>query len=255
MNEVATRNENLPMDATASGADYLKEYGEQASMRSIVGKLLKFSKGDYMAGEGDDDIPVGTEMIVNIPSLTVGWIRWADNKPTEQIMGVVFEGYKPPKRTTLGDDDKSLWEVDDVTHQPRDPWQLTNYLIMKMPDSEQLYTFTTSSRGGIQAVGELMKVVAPRLRMQPKTMPIITLGVDFYVHDKYGRIKVPLFVPVRKWGDISQFDDAQGEMDMAETVDPKTGEVTGGEVKTAGQAALDATKDVRASKPRPGTKF
>jgi hypothetical protein len=71
------------------------------------GKLLKFSKGDYLVGEDNDEVEEGTQYVANMDELMVGWIRWADGKPEDQIMGRVSEGYQPPKRNTLGDDDKT----------------------------------------------------------------------------------------------------------------------------------------------------
>ena len=47
------------------------------------------------------------------------------------------------------------WEIDN-TGQPKDCWQFSNYLPLKFADGT-LYTFTTSSRGGLGAVGDLVR--------------------------------------------------------------------------------------------------
>jgi len=240
MNQIAERNENLPMNEAEPFNPY-SQYGEQASQRNIVGKLLKFSKGDYTAGENNDEIPVGTELIANMESLAVGWMKWADNKPEEQIMGLVKDAFQPPKRKDLDATDESDWEIDE-TGKPRDPWQFSNQLVLKVPgEGGQVYTFATSSRGGINAIGELCKIYGKAMRSKPNDFPVIILRVGSYMHSvkAYGRIKFPVF-DVKTWASKAEFAEPQGEL----PIDPETGEVGG-----------DGGKDVGPSKPRPTTKF
>jgi hypothetical protein len=188
--EVSNGDEN-------GGLNYFEQYGNSASQKSITGRLLKFSKGDYLAGEDEEEIDADTTLVAIMDQLNVGWIKWEDNKPVQQIMGPVAEGYQPPRRNTLGDDDKDLWEVDS-NGKPRDPWQFSNYLIMKDPgkngDPENLYTFATSSTGGRNAIGEVCKVFGKEMRRKPDEWPIIKLGVSSYNHSnkEYGRIKIPV---------------------------------------------------------------
>lgn len=206
MNELSTQQQGTAL--VNPGGNYFQNYGDAVSQKSIVGKLLKFSKGDYLAGENDDEIAEGTKFVANMDELMVGWIRWADNKPTDQIMGRIAEGYQAPKRHELGDNDKSQWETDEQGRE-RDPWQFSNYLILKTPDGkdeDSLFTFTTSSRGGLNAIGELCKAYGKIMRQKPDEFPVIELGVDSYNHPKkeYGRIKVPTF-KVAGWAPKADF--------------------------------------------------
>ena len=124
-------------------------------------------------------------------------------------MGLVAEGYVPPKRSELGDTDESQWETDD-RGEPRDPWQLSNYLVLINPDDvKDQYTFTTTSKGGIGAIGELCKVFGRHMREAPDEDPVIALGVGSYQHrDKqYGRIKFPI-LEVVDWVDKAPFEAA-----------------------------------------------
>ncbi len=180
--------------AEANSKNPFEAYGEGVTQRNIVGTLLKFSKGDYLAGQGNDEIPVGTKMVANMDSLLVGWIRWANNKPTDQQMGAVIEGFQPAKRVDLGDNDKAQWDVDDQGQQ-RDPWQFSNYLVLANPETKELYTFTTSSRGGLNAIGELSKTYGKEMRQRPNEWPVIALNIDSYNHPnkQFGRIKIPVF--------------------------------------------------------------
>ena len=177
--------------ANVSDVDPLVAYADAVSPRHIVGKLLRFSKGDFFAGEESEPIPCGTKLTVAADELLAGWIKWADGRPTEPNMVRVADGKPPLKRSDLGDRDRSTWEADE-RGEPRDPWQFTNYLPMMDEDGE-LYTFATSSAGGLTAVSDLVRRYGQHRRRHPDVYPIVMLGVNSYQHKKkeYGRIKYP----------------------------------------------------------------
>ena len=83
----------------------------------------------------------------------------------------------------------------DGTGKERDPWQRTNYLLCKGLNDGELYTFTTSSKGGLDAVARLCKDYVPFLAQRPNDWPVIEIGTDSYAHPNkdFGRIKVPTF--------------------------------------------------------------
>ena len=184
----------------------------RGAQRPIAGQLMKFSKGEYVAGQENLPLPMGMRFVVNMDQMLTGWIRWDDNKPAEQVMGLVVEGFVPPKRDTLGygykpgdkeeDADTTDWEVDEKSGNPRDPWQPTFYLVMRgldkddKPLEDELYTFTTASKGGSDAVKAFCAVYGKWLRFHPDDHPIITIGYDQYEHSnpQYGWIKTPQFI-------------------------------------------------------------
>ena len=75
------------------------DYGNQASQKAIVGTLLRFSKGDYFAGQDDEEVPMGTKFVANLDEMMVGWIRWEQNRPTDHIMGKVSDSFSRPGAT------------------------------------------------------------------------------------------------------------------------------------------------------------
>jgi hypothetical protein len=170
-------------------------YGEAATARSITGTLLRFSKGDFLAGQDGVDVPIGSRFVAIMDSLLVGWIRWENNAVSDHSkMGSVVEGFQPERRSDLGDHDKDRWEVDNES-QPRDPWQFSNYLILHDVESGEVYTFATASKGGLGAIGELCKVYGNAMRQKPDQYPVVKLDVGSYQHRdrSLGRIKFPIF--------------------------------------------------------------
>jgi hypothetical protein len=167
-------------------------YGEAAKARNFVGELLKFNKGDYLAGQNNREIPIGTRLIANMDSLEIGWVRW-ENGRREPRMGRIVDGFVPARRAELGDNDRDLWPAND-DGEPRDPWQFTNNLVLAAETDGELFTFTTDSNGGRDAIGKLCTEYGKELHRHPDDWPIIELDGDSYLHSnkQRGRIKFPI---------------------------------------------------------------
>jgi len=222
MNDLIKRNGGAI--ATPEANPFLA-HGEAARSTSIIGKLLKFSKGDWMAGEYNEQIPDGTEFVVNMDELLFGWVRWQDMKPTDQIMGKVAKAYQPPRRNELGDLDQSAWDTDEAG-KGRDPWQPTYYALMQGTEKneDQLYTFTTSSKGGMGQIADLCKRVGlAQQRGKTGVHPVVSIGQDSYPHPNkaYGLIKYPTFEIVG-WVEKGLFlnPDAEPELPVEKAPPP-----------------------------------
>jgi hypothetical protein len=138
--EVKIKTDQLPAVPTKNP---FEAYADGADSSTIIGALLKFSKGDWLVGRDGEECNE-KELVAVVTAMLHGWVRWADNRPAEQAMGLLAEGFVPPDRASLGHDDRSRWEVDGAG-KPRDPWQLTVYMPMASLDGKSVYTFTTSS--------------------------------------------------------------------------------------------------------------
>jgi hypothetical protein len=139
MNDIAKRQST---DLATDQSDLFEAYGNAATARSIEGTLLRFSKGDYIAGQEEEQIPLGTRFVACMDSLKAGWVYWQNNAPdpAQERMGLIIERFQPPKRKELGDLDPEEWERDGEG-KPRDPWQFTNHLILH-DEAGKVYTST-----------------------------------------------------------------------------------------------------------------
>jgi len=196
------------MNAITPNINYFAQYAEAASANQIEGKLLKFSKGDWTYGVDGLELPAGTRLVALMTTLTIGWQRWANGKPMDTRFGLVANGYQPPNHRELGDEDSAVWEVD-ANGDARDPWAFVNRFVLIRPDDNTVFTFSTSSRGGINAIGELCKTYS---RAVPGKYPLVSLDVGSYSHSdpRVGKVKFPIFNVV-KYVDAAPFDEARGE--------------------------------------------
>jgi hypothetical protein len=192
-------NEIIKREPTAVAAHWERDpfeiYADSVRPGYIIGKLLKFSKGDYLLGEDAEQVDHGTVVVAAIDQLLTGWIRWENGKPAEHRMVLVASGQLPQLRHDLGYLDRTNWQADNHG-ELRDPWQFTSYLPL-LSLSGDLWTFSTSSDGGHGAIAKLSRAYARHRRSKPDELPLIALKSDSYQHKDRtrGRIKVPVFEP------------------------------------------------------------
>ncbi len=213
--------DNLPATETAGGAvarpDDYNPY--LACAKQFCGSeftFLKFKRGHYYAGPDEDEVPLSTRLVANMREEKFGLRRWWDGQMTEEVMVLARDNMKPPNRSELGDTDRSLWETNDHG-EPRDPWQFTHTLPLKSAETGEDYLFTTSSNGGIKAMGKLLKAYGTEYRQKPGKVPVIELQADDYAHSNkaYGRIDVPV-LPLVDWVDEAELITAEKAGDEPE---------------------------------------
>lgn len=199
------------------GNDPFSAYGAKVS---IGHQFLTFKNGEYLYGQNANVLPLKTRLAANMPGLRVGWRRWWGSQVEDRTVRLI-DGQPPEPRSELGDLDESLWERND-TGQPRDPWQMSN--ILELVDAEgQSYLYTTSSKGGIGAIGRLCEQYGKLYRQRPGKTPIVELSNNFYIHPQYGKTYVPEF-PIVDWaadGVLTEIKTAEAQ--PAKPVTPSPG--------------------------------
>jgi hypothetical protein len=212
--------ERKATDVTLAGGggnrDVYMAVADAVAPKHVQGSLLKFNKGEWLAGEKQEVVPIGTKVIVAVDQTLMGWVFWEDGKPTDHRMVLVSSGEAPARRAELGDFDQSRWEKD-ASGEIRDPWAMTFYVPM-VDDTREIFTFSTTSRGGKNAVADMLRHYSRSRNSNPGKLPVIALDSGTYQHSnsQYGRIKYPIFKYVG-WEDQVAFWNAVG---MSESESP-----------------------------------
>ena len=156
--------------------------------------FFRFAKGAFVTRD-DTPIACGTEFIVPYTAILVGWIRFngEGNKPTRH-MGKLFDGFLPPLRSTLGDDDPTKWELG-LDGKPADPWQMQVLLPLIDTKTNERFVFNTTSRTGRNAVGKLIAACKVLSRKNADVYPVVRLDLGGFQHrdTRIGVVKVPAF--------------------------------------------------------------
>jgi hypothetical protein len=174
-------------------------------------RLLKFVKGKWLIG--DDEVSADRQFIAHAHQLVHGWVKFEDRKVVEQRVGIVADGFKLAERDELGDTDESRWGIENG--EPKDPWSRQYYLPLEDPETGELFTFVTGSKGGDTAIGRLTNQFLRNVR---NGLPIVRLEIGFYKHKQYGRTEVPEFKVVGWTGASGNFAPGGGGRDMNDDI-------------------------------------
>jgi hypothetical protein len=172
-----------PFIAFASGAD---------------GVPLRFDAkvGAWKLGLGADavTIPNGTLVVGQMSYLSHVWSKWEDQKRTGREVAMVGNWEIPKRRDQLDDFDQSFWATDEETGQPKDPWQQSFELPMVNAETDELWIFSTNSKGGVAAVKKLSGAYGRGQNKHPGCYPVIELSSGGYQHPirSRGYINTPL---------------------------------------------------------------
>ena len=145
--------------------DPFQAYADAVAPQTIIGTLLKFSKGEYFAGKESTPVPAGTRFIANLDAMMVGWVKWVNGRPVDHALVRIADGALPARREQLGDTNEEQWQYD-TRGEHRDPWQQVNYLPMINADAE-VFTLSITSIAGLKEVGGLARLTPIIAKVTP----------------------------------------------------------------------------------------
>lgn len=188
--ELATYNENT----------FAAFQNAAAALSGDQKPILKFDKGDWYAGQDNEEMPTGTKLAADMLHAEWGWVRWKDGKPVDRKMVLVASGAGPANRDDLGNLDEGLWDRDDQG-KPRDPWQkMIEIPVREISGEMREMVLSGGSRGYEGACKALFKAFGEGMRTNMGKVPVISLSGDKYQHKQYGMVKVPA-LPIVEWMD------------------------------------------------------
>jgi len=214
------------------GRDPFAAYGAKVATRGA--NFLSFKNGEWLYGQSDTMLPLGTRLAANMAGLKIGWRKWFGGQVAEDRLSLLIDQLPEEPRAALGDLDPQMWEL--LDGKPRDPWQQTNQLELVEVSSGATYLYSTSSKGGIGCIQGLCNSFGQLRRQYPADYtPIVETGNDFYTHPQYGKTYVPTLTIVG-WLDAAGnevSDDDEPEDEPSPPIQAKTEPVTIGR-KNAG---------------------
>jgi hypothetical protein len=167
----------VPAPVTPTSVPYRNRYLDEVAPSGIAGRLIKFNKdGAYVTIDDDQEVAENAEFILLADDTLVGWIKFNGvGEAPERHMGLLFDGYEVPQRESLGDLDPAQWDLG-LDNQPQDPWQHQHNIVLQNTESSELFTFSTTSKTGRRAVGNLLRHYERMQKTRPNELPVIRLG-------------------------------------------------------------------------------
>ena len=217
----------LPTAPTNSGAALsapdkrtdVQRYLDEIAPASIVGRMVKFSKeGQFVVSDDDSVIDDDVDFIALVDQTLIGWIKFnGEGAPPDRRMGLLYDGFVMPARSSLGDLDQAKWEIG-LDGRPADPWQHHVYSVLQRADTGELFTLVTSSVTGRRAIGTLLRHYDRMQRTHPDQYPVIRLKIGGFQHkdERVGWVKVPVLAVV---GRHAKDDAAKPDTSLAADMD------------------------------------
>jgi hypothetical protein len=183
--------------AVPDSRPYKERYLDEVSPASVVGRMIKFSKGGtFITADDDQEVPEAAEFIALCDETLIGWVKFNGvGEPPDRVMGLLYDGFAMPPRETLGDLDESQWS-EGLDGKPADPWQHHQYLVLQDTSTRELFTFVTSSVTGRRAVGNLLRHFNRTQKTAPDELPVVRLRTGGFQHkdSRVGFVNTPVFV-------------------------------------------------------------
>ena len=200
---------------------YVSRYLDEVAPTTTAGRTVKFTK-DGIFATTDDGTPLSEDktFVALCDETLVGWIKFnGPGEPPERKCGLLFNGFKMPLRSELGDTDPTGWEKG-LSGQPQDPWLHQMCLVLQECDSGELYTFVSTSNTGRRAIANLLRTYE-RLRVKDE-VPLVKLKVSGFEHRdaRVGWVKVPAFVVVGRTSRDSAFRSAPTAQEILDDAIP-----------------------------------
>lgn len=268
----------LNYDLAGKAIDRIMEKtGGGTFKRNFPGTQYGFKKGEYIEGYGKgakthDDV----EMVVNVPHLMTGYVKFADNDdgkkiPTYTPPCLPMAGMDMPDRDSLGDTDEDEWE--DYQGKPSDPWKVYVVLPIREKDSSDVHHFMATAPSHNRVLYSFFKECLETMKLKPGMLPVVAFGsakakMDKKTLDKKGKEKVEKLVwdvpelVVKGWVKAEDCDRLNAAVDMGEEGDGDVGEVetvartpakSSPKAKSAA-APVQKTTATQKSKPAPAGK-
>jgi hypothetical protein len=194
------KTETASATSAADNRTPVQRYLDEIAPSGIVGRLTKFSKdGNFVTADDGETISGDADFVALCDQTLVGWIRFhADGEtPPDRVQGLLYGGFVMPDRASLGDNDRAGWPIG-LSGQPADPWQHQVCIVLQNTETNELYTFATTSQTGRRAVGNLLRHYDRMQRTNPGELPVVRLRPGGYQHrdERIGWVATPTFCVV-----------------------------------------------------------
>lgn len=186
-----------------SYVDELKNFKLAAAeglQASFLGTLLLFRQGEWVYGAEKQKLKPGTQLIALMNEARRGMVKWLDKKAVSHKVGKISEGFVVPAREDLDDVAEDMWPVG-PDGKRKDPWAFTMFLPLVSPEGDHLFTYSTSSVGGTQAIYMLIDRYAWIGEKHPGQFPIVELGLEGYYNKKYSNTTLNPTFKIISWVD------------------------------------------------------
>ena len=163
-------------------------YLDTVAPSGIVGRLVKFDgkSGAFLFVDTEETFSDTEDFVVLADQTLAAYVKFQSEQAPTRIGGLLYAAdFALPPRAQLGDTDPKKWEIG-LSGRPEDPWREELMVVLKRPATMELLTFSTMSKTGRRAVGNLLKHYDRLQTTSPGSFPVVRLKPAGYQDSRYG---------------------------------------------------------------------
>jgi len=166
--EVAVSQQGGAVAAADQWAALANQYSAGGESSGV--QFLKFdgNNGEYTYGSAREELPLGSQLAVNMASYSVGFICWKDGQVVDEVMVPIVSG-KGVNRSDLTDHGPYKTYADGT----KDGWSEQRSVDFKGVEDGTDYQFKTTSKSGLIALGNLLRDFAKAVKLHDGEVPIV----------------------------------------------------------------------------------
>lgn len=237
-NQVATRKKGTAVGAPVHNpyADAVDDIGSTGSAyMSFSGKTGKFTQG-----MDKKEVPLESQLAVNMESFKTGWVCWKDEEFMDEVMGRVVDGFKKPSKSSL----KDYGPYD----EDGDGWKEQASVEFRDVDSGEQFEFKTSAISAVNGMRDMLATYGADFMEHPDEVMVIEIDAEEFEAKVKGKAKKqknfkPTFDTVG-WMDVEELEAlAGGDGDDPADYDNETDESTDDLVDDDDDSVVDEPAD------------
>ena len=192
--------------AGVSQIEALRAFAMENNVRTHFFLNFNGKFGSYQTRDTDNnpvDLPLGTELAVNITDMMHGWICWVDRQRKDEIFVNLLSHPKPINADTLTDHGPYVRSDDG---QRNDGWQEQIKIPMKDPITGKEYIYSTGSKSSTSQARRWIGGLAADLRVKGAGYaPVIVIQRGSFKARNGNSVPIPVFKTV-KWIKLEDLD-------------------------------------------------
>lgn len=183
----------VPSTPRSTVDDYLDTFDPVRMVGRRAGFDIKGAR--HRTADDDETISETTPFVFLGDQTAAGYCMFdgPGNPPTVH-MGLIFDGFVVPPRSSMGHTDESQWEIG-LDGKPSDPQQLHVYLVFENTETRELITWVANSKTSRSAANKLIRHFHRVSKTDSSFYPLVLLKVGGFQHKdpRVGWVPVPTF--------------------------------------------------------------
>lgn len=229
--ELTVMRDNDPVMVSIKGASYEKIQqvmdAEMDQTSPFPGKAYSMKKGHFYEGYGKDAPKTmrfsQEDVVINAFNIIFAWRTFEDKRPYYPGFANPTLGQRLCDRDDLGQTDKTMWEIDELSGQPRDPFSKIAIIPFRFEGETEVHHFQINNWSGVKAAQKFLRDFSEQGRRNMGKLPVVEVGTETKEHWEKANVSWEVLTfEIVDWADPIAEDEPEGAVSVDTVAKPAT---------------------------------